>query len=173
MWDRLMGVRAAQLAGRQPPDGVTVLLVGGGHLAYGLGANLQALRASALPQLTVWDARVSPRELDAQGRYPVVLGMADWVRIYTGEGEPPDVPSLGALRLEPDAQGVRVRAVHAFGASELKRLQPDDLILALDGAAPRSPTALRLAFERVPLERPARFTVRRGSQTLEIDVTTR
>lgn len=173
LWDRLMGVRAALLAERQPPDGLTVLLVGSGHLAWGLGANLQALRESALPQLSMWDALVTPDALDAQGRYPVALGMADWVRVYARAGDPPDYPTLSALRLEPEVEGVRVRAVHAFGGSELKALQPDDLILGLNGAPPRSPTALRLAYEGLPFDRPARFTVRRGGKPMDVEVTPR
>jgi uncharacterized iron-regulated protein len=170
MWDRLMGVRAARLAEAQPADGIAVLLVGSGHLAFGLGANLQAARETALPQLTVWDARVGPEELDGQGRYPVPLGMADWVRVYTPRSEPLDYPSLARLALEAAPEGVRVRAVRG-GASPLANLHADDVILALNGAAPRSPTALRLAYEALPFDQPAHMTVLRGTERLTVDVT--
>ena len=171
LWDRLLGVRAARLALAQPTDGITVLLLGSGHLAYGLGANLQAAREALLPQLTVWDARVAPQELDAQGRYPVAVGMADWVRIYVQRDPQPDYPTLAGLRLEAAADGVRVQAVHAGKASPLRSLQADDVILALNGAAPRSPTALRLAFEGLPFGKPAQLSVRRAGQTRTVELT--
>jgi uncharacterized iron-regulated protein len=170
MWDRLMGVRAARLAERQPAGGITVLLLGSGHLAWGLGANLQARRESALPQLTVWDTLAAPAELDAQGRYAVPLGIADWARVYARAGEAPDGPSLSALRLEPDAQGVRVRAVSAFAGPELHALQADDVIVTLDGTAPRSPTALRLAYERELPGKAAHFSILRKGQRMELEV---
>lgn len=173
-WDRAMGTRLARLAERQPDDGVAVLLVGSGHLAFGLGANLRAARTTTLPQLTVWDALVDEAELDAEGRYPVPVGIADWARVYvrpTGPDAPQGYPSLAPVRLESAPNGVRVVAVHAPQASPLRQLQPDDLILALEGATPRSPTALRLAYERLPLERPARFAILRGQQRLELTLT--
>jgi uncharacterized iron-regulated protein len=175
MWDRLLGVRSARLAERQGPDGITVVLLGSGHLAFGLGANLQAARESPLPRLSVWDALVEPRELDAQGRYPVPVGMADWVRVYVSApgaaAEGAEFPSLAALSLEAAPEGMRVKAVHAFGPSPLKALQPGDVILALQGAAPRSPAALRLAYERLPFGKPAHVTVLRGDKRIEVDVT--
>jgi uncharacterized iron-regulated protein len=171
LWDRVMGVRTERLAAALPADGLAVLLVGSGHLAFGLGANLQAARAGDLPRLSVWDAVVEPEELDARGRYPVPIGMADWVRVVVRAGAPPEPPSLGALRLEAAPRGVRVAAVHALGRSALKALQAGDVILALNGAAPRSPTALRLAYERLPAGATARVRVLRGGAELELDVT--
>jgi hypothetical protein len=218
MWDRLLGVRTARLAEALGADGTAVLLVGSGHLAFGLGANLQAARESALSRLSVWDTLVSSAELDAQGRYPVPIGMADWVRVYVRPADPaaapPDYPSLGTLRLEdpdgaepvaertaetkaaesaepkagapapeppaaperaapPAPRGVRVRAVLPFAPVELRALQADDVVLALNGAAPRSATALRLAYEQLPFGQPARFRVWRAGQELDVEVTPR
>jgi uncharacterized iron-regulated protein len=223
MWDRLLGVRTARLAEALGADGTAVLLVGSGHLAFGLGANLQAARESALSRLSVWDTLVSSAELDAQGRYPVPIGMADWVRVYVRPADPaaapPDYPSLGTLRLEdpdgaepvaertaeakaaepaeakaaeppaeaptpeqpaapkraapPAPRGVRVRAVLPFAPAELRALQADDVVLALNGAAPRSATALRLAYEQLPFGQPARFRVWRAGQELDVEVTPR
>lgn len=173
MWDRLMGVRTARLAAGMPPDGLAILIVGSGHVAYGLGANLQAARETDLPRLSIWDQVVDADDLDAQGRYPVPIGMADWVRVYRRAEPPVRHPSLIALKLEapPDGKpGVLVKAVHAGPHSPLAALHGDDVVLALNGAPAASPTALRLAFEALPLDAPARFTVQRGDQRLELSI---
>jgi uncharacterized iron-regulated protein len=175
LWDRLMGVRVARLAESPPDDGLTVLLIGSGHLAYGLGANLHAARATGLPRLSVWDTRAPPEALDARGRYPVPVGMADWVRVYVHGPPEADlarrgVPTLGDVRLEAAPDGVRIAAVRPGPGpgsglgSDLSPVQAGDLVLALNGEAPRSPTALRWAFERLPPGQPARLAVQRGDR---------
>jgi uncharacterized iron-regulated protein len=174
LWDRLMGVRVARLAEGQPDDGLTVLLVGSGHLAYGLGANLHAARATVLPRLSVWDTRVRPEALDAQGRYPVPVGMADWVRVYVhapaaagpAASASGDAPTLGDVRLETSPEGVRIAAVRPSPGTA--PVQAGDLVLALNGEAPRSPTALRWAFERLPPGQPAHLAVLRGDRRHEL-----
>src|SRR5262249_21345126 len=40
LWDRLMGLRSARLAETVQPPGVVVTILGAGHVAHGLGANL-------------------------------------------------------------------------------------------------------------------------------------
>ncbi len=171
MWDRLMGVRTARLAEALPDNGVAVLIVGSGHLAHGLGANLHAARTSTLRRLSVWDQVVAPSDLDAAGNALVPIGTADWVRIYLRAEEPPAYPSLNALKLEAATEGVRVTAVRPFGHALVEAFREDDVILSLNGEPVTSPTALRLAYERLPFGEAAAFRVLRDGQERDASVT--
>ena len=117
LWDTAMGVRAARLAEAAPPGGVVVAILGSGHVAHGLGANLRAARVSALPRLTVWDEVVPKEAADASGRVRVPLGVADWVRVYPQDDTLPDTPSLAGIKLAADPAGVRIEAVRPPGPS--------------------------------------------------------
>jgi uncharacterized iron-regulated protein len=173
LWDRLMGRRSARLAEALGADGVAVLLVGAGHLAFGLGANLQAAQVSDLPRLSVWEAVVDESELDRQGRYPVPVGMADLVRVYRRDDAAARFYGMAGLKLASGEGGVKVEAMHLFGHSRLSALRAGDVIEALNGAPLASPEALRLAYETTGPQRPATVRVRRDGQVVELDVTPR
>lgn len=173
MWDRLMGLRAARLAESLPPEGMVVLLVGSGHLTYGLGVNLQAARVSDVARLTVWDTVVERDALDARGRYPVPLGTADIVRVYVRSAEERAHPTLSGLKLARHDAGVRVEGVRVIGRAPLKALRAEDVILSLNGAPVRSPVALRLAYEAIRIGEPAELQVLRQGERLTIDIAPR
>ena len=110
LWERLMGVRAVRLAeaagGRSHAERVSsivVVLIGSGHLRYGLGAQLQAARVTTLPTLSVVDQIVAEEDGPL---YPVAVGTGNWVRLYPRPPEPPSYPALVGLKLvsttEPD-----------------------------------------------------------------------
>ena len=169
MWDRVMGQRVAELAQAQGNDGtnngVVVLLVGSGHLAHGLGANMHAMRAAPLPTLTVWDAVVDPRDLDTHGDYPVATGMADLARVYLRDKDQPEYPALRGVRLEAAEDGIKVVLTRYFGEVPHKGLQKDDTLLELNGQplAGISPAALRLRYEALPWGSTVRWKLRRGT----------
>lgn len=170
LWDELMGRRAARLARQGPPEGVVVVLIGAGHLAHGLGANLRATReAPALPRLTVMDLQADQQPRDARGRALLPVGLADVVRVLSPEGEP-HIPSLGGLRLAEHAEGVRVAGVRVLGESPLRRFRAGDVILAMEGKPVRDPVSLRLRFEALDPSRRAAFRIRRDGDTLELAV---
>jgi hypothetical protein len=175
LWDTAMGVRAARLADAAPPGSVVVTILGSGHVAYGLGANLRAARVSALPRLTVWDDLAPKDALDGAGRVPVPVGMADWVRVYPEDDTLPGTPSLAGVKLAQDPAGAKVEAVRPPGASERlspgdprRVFQPGDIVQALDGEPVASPARLRLRVEALPWERPARVTVLRGGAAVDL-----
>ena len=168
LWDRAMGVRAARLAQQAGPEAVVVVLIGSGHLAYKLGANLQAARESTLPQLTVWDRLVE--KADGKAAPPritrVALGMADWVRLYEHDPEQPPIPLPAGLRLEPHPQGARVKAITPHAADRWAGLRGGDVILALEDKPVAGPAALRLAWEKLDPAGKATLTVFRPGEKL-------
>ncbi len=171
LWDRLIGVRSARLAEALPPPGVVVVILGSGHVAFGLGANLQAARESWLPQLSLWDTVVPPGSLDGQRRARIALGMADWVRIYPEDATLPAYPGLGGVKLAPDPAGVMVEAVRV----EEGRVAPEearavfragDVIQTLNRERVSSPADLRMRVEALPWDQPAEVALlRQGVQT--------
>lgn len=171
LWDRLMGLRAARLAEAADQDGIVVVLLGSGHLAYGLGTDLQAARVSAVPQLTVWD---DVREKAEDARHPVAVGMADLVRVYERKyGDVPHRrgwPGMAGVILERDPSGARVKAVRLPADSPWHALKTGDVITSLNGKTMTGVARLRLAYERLPIASTARFTVRRKDRTLTIEL---
>ena len=168
LWERLIGLRAARLAERSAERGIVVVLIGSGHLAYGLGANLQAARAGALAQLSIWDDVVA--KSSGQRRYPVPVGMADLVRIYERDPAARNYPSLLGLQLEREAEGLRVKAIRVPEGSPLRALRAGDTILTLDGKPVSTPTALRLAYERLPPDGTAKLGLRRAGCELTVEL---
>lgn len=177
LWDQIMGRRTARLAQEQPPEGITVLLIGSGHLAYGLGANLHAARETALPQLTIWDTVLSGEDRLENGLYWVTVGSADMVRVYEYQDGPerPEFPSLMGLKLESEEgkDGIKVARIGMLAGRELAELKKDDVILALNGTPVKTVTALRFAYESLPFGKEAELKVLRAEQELTIKVTPR
>ncbi|MDH4246454.1 MAG: ChaN family lipoprotein [Deltaproteobacteria bacterium] len=179
MWDRLMGLRAARLAEQQPPQGLVVVLIGSGHLAWGLGANLHAARAldpaRVGSMLTLWDDVLPPEKKDAQGRLPLPVGMADLARVYEKPAESDRYPSLAGVTLEPPAEspGLRVKSLFLPAHAALSALKAGDRILSLNGVPMKSATALRLAYETLPFNTPARIEIQREGVTMTVEITPR
>ena len=164
LWDRLMGVRAARLALAGGEESVVVVLIGSGHLAYKLGANLHAAGEAELPQLTFWDDVVAK----AGPTYPVPVGIADFARVYEADPDPSGYPGLGGLKLETAAEGVRIAGFRAHGGGALPVLKKGDVIHALNGRATATPAALRLAFEQLAPGSEAEFDVTREGKRLKV-----
>lgn len=167
MWDRLMGARSARLAEKAGKKGIVVVLIGSGHLAYKLGANLQAARGSNVSQLTVWDDVV---ERNSRRLYPVPVGMADLVRIYEKPKRPLIIPNLRGLKLEKTPEGVRIARVSGWSGKELKDLEKGDIVITFGGIHPESPTALRLAYEGLTIGTKALWEVQRGEEVVTLNL---
>jgi uncharacterized iron-regulated protein len=170
LWDRLMGQRAARLAAAQPAEGIVVLLIGSGHLAYKLGANLQAARIGAVASLSLWDDAVSPEDLDSQGRARVPVGIADWARVYLRDPEHLGYPTLTGVKLVSTGRGVQVESVSQFADPWLKDLRAGDLMLALNGQPMATPAQLRLAAEALPWDRPSEWNVEREGHSVPLQL---
>jgi uncharacterized iron-regulated protein len=173
LWERAMGRRGARLAETLPPNGIVVVLIGSGHLAYKLGANLQASQVSTVPQLSLWDFLAMPTALDPEGRIHVPVGVADWARAYVTDPIPVRYPSLSGLKLSQSAIGVRVDAVSPFAAPWLRPLQVGDVIRTVNGTLAGTPTRLRLSCEALAWDLPAEFQVERNDVALALPITPR
>lgn len=185
LWDRMMGLRAAKLAGGPGGKGIVVVLLGSGHLAHKLGANLQTARVSPVPQLTIWD---DVRAKSPDGRYAVPLGMADLVRVY--EQPPPGQqagwPSMAGIALEAGAAGktgaarenvqpvtvnsVTVKSVRRPPGSPWHALKAGDVITALNGRPVNGPAHLRLAFENLKIGSKAQFEISREGKAITVEI---
>jgi uncharacterized iron-regulated protein len=162
LWDHVMGTRAARLAQAASSREVIVALLGSGHLAYGLGANLRAARAQPdLLQITLLDRYVQRDQLGPNGRLTVPVGLADLVRVDILQDEARKPGSLAALRLSPAEGGVRVDSVRALAPSTLRAFKAGDLIESLNGRSYGDPVELRLAYEALPPDSSAHWSVRR------------
>jgi len=170
LWDRLMGIRTARLAAAQSDRGVTVLLVGAGHLAHGLGANLWAAREAGLPALTVWDTVVPEEALTPDGMARVPLGIGDWVRVYLEEPDRVPLPILRGIKFAQEEDGLQVAKISAFHGSALKGLRKGDRILSFNDLAIEDEVSLRLAYETVGKKKALLEVVRDGKQ-VAIDIT--
>ena len=159
-----MGVRAARLASPGSEESVVVVLIGSGHLAYKLGANLHAAREAELPQLTFWDDVVAK----AGPTYPVPVGIADFARVYEVDPDQRKYPSLGGLKLETAAEGVRIAGIRPHGGGAPRVLKKGDVIHALNGRAIATPAALRLAFEQLDPGSEAEFNLTRKGKQLKV-----
>jgi len=168
-----MGVRAARLAEAAPPRGVVVAILGSGHVAYGLGANLRAARVSALPRLTVWDDVAATEDVDAQGRVRVPLGMADWVRVYPQDDTLQGTPSLAGLKLAAHPSGVRIEAVRVPPGDARAVFHAEDIVQAVQGEPVTSPARLRLRVEGLAWNQPAEVKVLRGGVSTRLTFTPR
>ena len=173
LWDTAMGVRAARLAEAAPPRGVVVAILGSGHVAYGLGANLRAARVSALPRLTVWDDVAATEDVDAQGRVRVPLGMADWVRVYPQDDTLQGTPSLAGLKLAAHPSGVRIEAVRVPPGDARAVFHAEDIVQAVQGEPVTSPARLRLRVEGLAWNQPAEVKVLRGGVSTRLTFTPR
>lgn len=174
LWERLMGLRAVRLAEAGEKNGImgskiVVMLIGSGHLAHGLGANLQAARAGDVPQLTIWD---DVREKSPDRRYPVPVGMADLVRIYEQQPGQRGWPSMAGVKLEKNAQGagVKVKTVRGRPGSPLRKLKPGDVITVLNHETITSPARLRLAYEMLGVGGTAWFELTREGKELTVKI---
>jgi uncharacterized iron-regulated protein len=168
LWDRVLGRRAAGLAQAQPPDGAVVVLIGSGHLAWRLGANLWAAQAGPLPQLSLWDATVARDRLDAGGRAPVPVGIADWARVYVAEDAPPGFPSLAGIKLVASTGGVTMESVGSFAAPYTKPFQAKDVIQSLNGQPVTSVARLRMEFEALAWGETVPVAVLRAGQPVTL-----
>jgi hypothetical protein len=164
-WDATMAhnvVRALKEHGA--PNAVMVVLVGSGHVAYGVGIQRQAARSFDGRIATVVPVNVA----DEEGRtVPAVqASYADFIWGVPAVSTPL-YPSLG-LSTKPGKDGLQVILVSDGTPGQEAGVQMGDVVLALDGApVPDKETLNRLvAAKRWGDE--AVLTVRRGGEKKDL-----
>ena len=171
-WDATMAWNAVAALGKDPdPKAVMVVLVGAGHVQYGLGIERQARQYSEAKI-----ASVIPVAVEDDARKPVRSVQASYANFLWGVPREtgPLYPDLGlATHTRPDDQRLEVLDVEKDTPAAAAGFQVGDVLLTLDGApiADRETLARLVAGKR--WGDAASFTVRRGDATVSVPVVLR
>ena len=160
LWDRAMAeVLHDHVTAQDTP--LVVGIIGAGHLmhAHGVPHQLADLGVEDVMVLLPWGT-----EQDCAALRP---GLADAVFGISGGGGPPAPPRLG-IRLQGEADGLRVVDVNPDGVAAAAGLARDDLILTAAGRPMRRPGELVEILRRQSPGTWLPLTVRRGEEVLEI-----
>lgn len=164
-WDASMGYNSVKVLNASPKDSILVVLVGSGHVAYGVGIERQARQ---------WfDGKITtliPVPVLDSDEQPVTGVKASYANFVWGIPYERDelYPSLGISTT--DASGVRrIIAIEKDSIAARSGFQVDDQVLALDGIA----TPDRETWNRVMAARnwgdTVAVTVRRGGAEIRIN----
>lgn len=167
-WDATMGYNAVRvLQAHDDPDAVLVVLVGSGHVAYGLGIERQAAHwfdgavASVIP--------IPVEDEDGERFETVQASYADFVWGLPPAGDPL-FPNLGLSSTAVSDDDPRRRVIHVVSDSVAATagFQVGDVLLEMDGAPlPDRETLQRLMAEKRWGDRAA-FTVERDGETVAL-----
>lgn len=175
-WDATMGHNAVKaLREHGAPGSVMVVLVGSGHVAYGLGIQRQVAPgfekefggriASLIP--------VPVRDEDGDPVAKVQASYADFIWGVPPEGDPL-WPGLGFSTGMGEGEAARkVLFVTKGSAAEKAGFQPGDLLLTFDGTAVTDKEVLNRLLAGKRWGDTAVFTVKRGEETRTLTVSFR
>jgi len=167
-WDATMGFNSVRgLEARGGEDAIMVVLIGSGHVAYGLGIERQSAQwfdgqmASVIPT----PVRDDEGELIAE----VQASYADFVWGLPAETEAL-YPSLGLSTKTTDDGELEVILVSEETAAERAGFATGDVLLAVDGHPLAGKEDLATAQSHWRWGDATRLSVRRGEETLELAV---
>lgn len=164
-WDATMGYNAVQALQKYgDKDTIMVVLIGSGHVAYGLGAERQAKTwfdgpiASVIPMAVQDDKGVKP---------PVRASYANFVWGVAPE-KAPLYPTLGLSTGARGAEGYPVIAVQKDSVAAEAGFQVKDTLVAMDGVAITETEVLNRLMSAKRWADGAEFQVKRGTETLTL-----
>ncbi len=171
-WDATMAHNAVKaLREHGGPETVMVVLVGSGHVAYGVGIQHQAARTFPGRIATVIPVNVRDEDGD-----PVTAVQASYADFLWGvpAWSAPLYPALGlSTSLSESDKVLKVLFVSKKTPAERAGFQVGDVLLAMDG----TPLPDKEALNRLVAARrwgdEASFTVKRGAETVTITVSLR
>jgi uncharacterized iron-regulated protein len=168
-WDATMGFQAVKsLSGETDPKAIVVLLVGAGHVQYGLGIERQVRAQWPVPTASV--VPVAVRDDKGKTVGSVQASYANFVWGVPAEADP-IYPDLG-VSTRPSAEAALLEVIHVEKGSPAERggLKEQDLLVSLDG----SPLPDREALARFMAGKrwgdAAVFVVRRGAENATVTV---
>jgi uncharacterized iron-regulated protein len=168
-WDATMGFNAVQaLKAANDPRAIMVILVGSGHVAYGVGIALQVRQWYDGAVATMIPVPVAT--VDGTPIPQVRASYADFVWGLPADTET-QFPRLGiSTRTGAGASQREIILVEKESAAARAGFQPKDVLVSMDG----QPIADRETFNRLMAGKQwgdgATFVVRRGEQELTLDV---
>jgi uncharacterized iron-regulated protein len=166
-WDAAMAWNAVvPLKKLNDPNAVMVVLIGSGHVAYGLGAERQAAiwfsgaSASIIP-IPVLDEKDRPAKVRAS--------YADFVWGVAKENDPA-YPVLGFSTRDPKdgSEGWPVINVEKDSVAEVAGFRVGDLLLAMDGTALKEKGTMNRLMAEKRWSDTASFEVRRGEEKVTL-----
>ena len=167
LWDVVM---ARSILADLPDDATMVVVVGSGHVAYGLGIARRIAderREASLPPLAVTtyvpveapapdpEGEPSGHPMGGHGGEPAVppgqfvRSLADVVAVFPATGGIEAFPSLGVQLAAADDGRPKVARVWPDTVAEAVGLTAGDVVLSLDGRAPQDLPHLRLELAKL------------------------
>lgn len=166
-WDATMGYNAVQALRKfGDADSIMVVLIGSGHVAYGLGAERQArlwfdgAMASLLPMAVA----------DDKGEKPLVrASYANFVWGVAPE-KAPLFPTLGLSTGGKKDEGYPVIAIQPGSVAAAAGFRVGDLLISMDGSALSDVEVLNRLMAAKRWADDAEFKVRRGGEEVSLRV---
>jgi aminopeptidase N len=168
-WDATMGFHAIQpLRSDEDPRAIVVVLVGAGHVQYGLGIERQVRKTFRGRIASLIPVPVEDPEL---GRVDAVqASYANFVWGTPPEGDPL-YPELGiATRVRPDDGQLEVLEVEKNSPAAAAGLKAGDVLLSLDASPVRDKEILARAMAAKRWGDAAELTVRRDGEPVAVRV---
>lgn len=190
LWDVVM---ARSILAKLPPDGTMVVLVGSGHVAYGLGIARrihEELARQGQPDIPVatfvpvvapapeegGEPHGHPMPGGGHGKGPAaglpalfVRSLADVVGVFPNRGDVEEIPRLG-LKLEEKDGAIAVKRVWPDTASDRAGVTKGDVITDLNGRPAGDIHHLRLALARLRWGDRMDLRVERDGETVDCAV---
>jgi uncharacterized iron-regulated protein len=166
-WDATMAYNAVKALETAPEDAILVVLIGSGHVDYGLGAARQARQWFDGELATV--VPVPAEDGDGEPVETVQASYADYVWGLPG-GEQLLYPSLGASTTEAEGGGRKVIFVPEDSVAAQAGLEVGDVIVGIDGTPVPGKVAYSRVLARYRWGDAARFTVMRGEEETAVEV---
>ncbi len=143
-WDHVMGSNAAKGVAREQKK--MVVLIGSGHVIYGLGANLRAFQASKLPFKTVVGVLIPT----GKPSFQVTRSLGDYVMGVPEEARPA-YPSVGlAFKKIRGLENLVIESKPQDGVALGQDFEKGDVILDVDGKAFGDANELRTYLAKFP-----------------------
>jgi uncharacterized iron-regulated protein len=162
-WDATMAYNAAELIkGNADPKAVVVVLVGSGHVAYGLGIARQARAYTDKRVATVQTIATTPGKPEQ-----IRASVADIVWGVPTETYPL-FPTLGvSFRSSGDLPNT-VLMVSPGSTAEVMGLKAGDVLMTLDDQPIRKDVEVRTLLDRKQWGDAVKATIKRGAETLTL-----
>lgn len=169
MWDATMGWNALQaLKAHSGPKAIMVVLIGAGHVTYGLGAERQIAkwydgRIASLVPVSLVDDEDKPVTKVRASYASFVWGLPkELAPLYPGLG----VSLMGSLGKEPS----QIIQVSEKSPAALAGIRVGDVLLALDGTPIATDNTLRRVMANYRWGDVATVKIRRDGREMEIGV---